>query len=163
VGGSIAHADAAAELPLCLTVLGGVVVARSASGRREIAAADFFAGHFTTTLAPDELVIETVWPVPADGWSFAFEELAQRHGDFALAMAACALRLESGRVAEMRVGVGAVVDRPTLLDVEPEGDVRSAVELLELHDNLHASAAYQRHLTAVLVERAIRRARANAS
>jgi carbon-monoxide dehydrogenase medium subunit len=163
VGGSIAHADAAAELPLCLTVLGGVVVARSASGRREIAAADFFAGHFTTTLAPDELVVETVWPVPADGWSFAFEELAQRHGDFALSMAACALRLESGRVAEMRVGVGAVVDRPTLLDVEPDGDVRSAVELLELHDNLHASAAYQRHLTAVLVERAIRRARANAS
>ncbi len=85
VGGSIAHADPSAELPLCLLVLGGSVV----TTRREIAADDFFRSHFTTALEPDELVVETVWP---EGGSVAFEEIAQRHGDFALSLAACSVR-----------------------------------------------------------------------
>lgn len=168
VGGSIAHADAAAELPLCLVVLGGSVVARSAFGERTVRADDFFLGHFTTALAADELVVETVWPKLGDGWGFAFEELAQRHGDYALSMAACVLRVEAGRVAEVRVGVGSVVDRPTLLDVRLAGEpltpalATEAVASLELFGNLHASAAYQRHLTGVLVERALVRAWGNA-
>jgi len=161
VGGSIAHADAAAELPLCLSVLGGTVVVRSAAGERRIPAEEFFVTHLTTRLAPDELVVETVWPSPGPGWVFAFEELAQRRGDFALSMAACALRVEDGRVAEARVGVGSVVDRPTLLDTELVGNV-PARELLrvvvEPFDTVHASAAYLRHLTGVLVERAVLRA-----
>ncbi|MDX6512546.1 MAG: aerobic carbon-monoxide dehydrogenase medium subunit, partial [Gaiellaceae bacterium] len=74
VGGSVAHADAAAELPLCLAVLGGSVVAASPRGRREIAADEFFLTHFTTALAPDELLVETLWPAAAPGWGFAFEE-----------------------------------------------------------------------------------------
>jgi carbon-monoxide dehydrogenase medium subunit len=156
VGGSIAHADAAAELPLCLAVLGGSVVVRSATGERELAAGDFFLGHFTTALAPDELLVETVWPVLGDGWGFAFEELAHRHGDYALSMAACALRVENGAVAEVRLGIGSVVDRPTLIDAP------DAVASLQLFDNLHASAAYQRHLTRVLVDRALLRARQSA-
>src|SRR5207248_295627 len=82
VCGSVAHADAAAELPLCLVLAGGAVVAASARGRREIAAADLFVGPYTTTLAPAALVVETRWP--ADGWSVAFEALAHRHGDCAL-------------------------------------------------------------------------------
>ena len=164
VGGSIAHADAAAELPLCLTVLGGAVVTRSARGERRIPADEFFVTHFTTRLVPDELVVETVWPV-LDGWSFAFEELAQRRGDFALSMAACALRVADGRVAEARVGVGSVVERPTLLETELVGRVpvpglvRVAVEPF---GTVHASAAYLRHLTGVLVERAVLRAWRNA-
>jgi len=166
IGGSIAHADAAAELPLCLTVLGGSVVARSVDGTREIGADEFFAGHFTTTLASDELVVETVWPVRGEGWGFAFEELAQRHGDYALSMAACALRAEDGRVAEARLGVGSVVDRPTRLDVELGGEapalVIDAVAALEVYGNLHASEAYQRQLTQVLAERALARAWRNA-
>src|SRR5262249_57291574 len=87
VGGSIAHADAAAELPLCLAVLGGSVVARSAVGEREIAAEDFFVTHFTTALAPDELVVDTVWPAPR-GWGFAVEELSPRPGEFGPGVAA---------------------------------------------------------------------------
>src|SRR5206468_6432264 len=71
VGGSIAHADAAAELPLCLAVLGGSVVARSTAGERAIGADEFFVTHFTTTLRPDELLVETVWPSLGDGWGFA--------------------------------------------------------------------------------------------
>jgi CO/xanthine dehydrogenase FAD-binding subunit len=165
VGGSIAHGDAAAELPLCLTVLGGTVVVRSAAGERRIPAEEFFVSHFTTRLAPDELVVETVWPVLDDGWSFAFEELAQRRGDFALSMAACALRVENGRVAEARVGVGSVVDRPTLLETDLVGSVPAPGFLqaaVEPFGSMHASAAYLRHLTVVLVERAVLRAWRNA-
>lgn len=68
VCGSIAHADPAAELPVCLVLLGGSVLARSARSQREISADDFFAGPFTTTLGPDELVVETHWPAPREGW-----------------------------------------------------------------------------------------------
>jgi aerobic carbon-monoxide dehydrogenase medium subunit len=168
VGGSIAHADAAAELPLCLAVLGGTVVARSARGERELTADEFFVSHFTTQLAPDEVVVETVWPSLGGGWGFAFEELAQKRGDFALSMAACALRVENGRVVEARVGVGSVVERPTLLETdlvgsEPTADLlRGAAEAVEPFGSIHASAAYLRHLTGVLVERAVLRAWRNA-
>jgi len=172
VGGSIAHADAAAELPLCLLVLGGKVVVRSAEGSREVDAGDFFVTHFTTVLAPDELVVATVWPALRDGWGFAFEELAQRRGDYGLSMAACALRVEDGRVVDARVGIGSVVERPTLLETELAGQVltaelardvgRGAADALQPFGSVHASAAYQRHLTGVLVERALQRAWRNA-
>lgn len=155
VGGSIAHADAAAELPLALSLLGGAVVAVSARGRREIAASDFFVTHFTTELAPDELVVETVWPSAAGGWGYAFEELAQRHGDFALCTVAVA-----SRGSELRVALGAVADRPTLIVVDPEAPGESAAAQVEPFGNLHASAAYLRNLVRVLVDRAVTRARA---
>lgn len=151
VCGSIAHADAAAELPLALTLLGGSVVAASPRGRREIPADEFFVTHFTTVLAPDELVVETVWP-RQEGWSYAFEEFAQRHGDFALCSAAAAARGD-----ELRVAVGAVVDRPTLLDVDPEQPGESAAAEVEPWGNMHASPEYQRHLVRVLVDRAVAR------
>ena len=121
--------------------------------------------HFTTQLAPDELVVETVWPTLGAGWGFAFEELAQRRGDFALAMAACALRVEDGLVAEARVGVGSVVERPTLLETDLVGGVPTPDVLgvaVEPFGTMHASAAYLRHLTRVLVERAVLRAWENA-
>jgi 2-furoyl-CoA dehydrogenase FAD binding subunit len=157
VCGSVAHADPAAELPLALTVLGGSVVAASVRGRREIAASAFFLTHFTTELEPDELVVETVWPRLPEGWGFAFEELAQRHGDFALCMVAAAARGD-----ELRIGVGSVVDRPTLLDVDPDDPGRSAAVQVEPFGNLHASPEYLRHLVQVLVDRAVARARARA-
>jgi 2-furoyl-CoA dehydrogenase FAD binding subunit len=150
VCGSVAHADAAAELPLCLLLVGGTVVAASARGRREIAASELFLGPYTTRLEPDELVVETRWPL--DGWIFAFEELAQRHGDYALCIAAAARRGE-----ELRVAVGAVTAVPTLVD--PDGAGESAAAQVEPWGNLHASAAYQRQLVRVLVDRAIERLR----
>jgi CO/xanthine dehydrogenase FAD-binding subunit len=141
VGGSIAHADPSAELPLVLTVLGGSVVT---SAGRTIAAADFFQGVFTTALAPDELIVETIWPTGGTG--FAFEELALRHGDFALAMAACAVR-----DGELRLGIGAVTDRPLLVE-------HADAEIDEPAATIHASAAYRRELTRVLARRAVERA-----
>ena len=154
VCGSIAHADAAAELPLALTLLGGSVVAASTRGRREIPAGDFFVTHFTTDLAPDELVVETVWPAADNDSGYAFEELSQRHGDFALCMAGATV---SG--SELRVAVGAVVDRPTVIDVDPEAPGESAAAQVEPFGNLHASAGYLRNLVRVLVDRAVARAR----
>jgi len=153
VCGSIVHADASAELPLALAVSRGSVVARSARGEREIAAADFFVTHFTTTLEPDELVVATEWPDTGPG--VAFEEFALRRGDYALGMAAAVVR--DGRLT---VGVGSVVDRPTLLDVDPEHPGASAAEQLDPTDTLHASGRYLRHLVAELVDRAVRAARA---
>jgi CO/xanthine dehydrogenase FAD-binding subunit len=155
VCGSIAHADAAAELPLALTLLGGAVAAVSARGRREIAASDFFVTHFTTQLEPDELVVETVWPADGDSWGFAFEELTQRHGDFALCMAGAA-----ARGSDLRVALGAVVDRPTLVEVDPDAPGESAAAQVESFGTLHASAEYLRNLVRVLVDRAVASARA---
>ena len=173
VGGSIAHADGGAELPVALVALGGTVVTHSRSGRRELPAQEFFVTHFTTALEPGELVIHTTWPGASSGWGYAFEELAQRHGDFALAIAACALRVEEGRVAEARLCLGAVTDRPTLVDVRLAGrpvdaeaareaaeSARAAVEPVA---TMHASTEYLRHLTGVLTERAVLRAGRNAA
>ena len=170
VGGSIAHADGAAELPLCLVVLDGAVVAASRGGRRVIAATDFFVTHFSTTLGQGELVVETRWPHAADGEASAFEELALRHGDFAQSMAAVVLRREAGRIVEARVGVGAVTERPTRLaeveallvgssGVEAAADAGAlAATLVDPPSTTHASASYLRALTGTLVARAVERA-----
>jgi len=167
VGGSIAHADGAAELPLCLVALGGTVVADGPGGRREIPADDFFVTHFLTTLAPGELVVETVWP-RAGGEASAFEEFALRHGDFAQSMACCVLtRDDDGAVVEARVAVGAVTDRPTRLaeveallvgsrGVDAAADAGAlAARLVDPPGTLHASDAYLRSLTGTLVHRAV--------
>ena len=168
VGGSIAHADGGAELPVALSALGGTVVVRSRSGEREVPAEEFFVTSFTTSLAPGELLTHTIWPAASSGWGYAFEELAQRRGDFALAIVACALRNEEGRIAEVRICLGAVTDRPTLVEVAIAGRpldaeaARTAAEAArtaaEPVGTMHASPAYLRHITGVLTERALVRA-----
>ena len=149
VGGSIAHADAAAELPLALTALGGSVVT---SAGRTIPAEEFFVTHFTTALEPGELLVETVWPAAVPGTRYAFEEFALRRGDFALCMAA-AVAAPDG----LRVALGSVVDRPTVIEVDPERPGESAAAQIEPWGTLHASADYQRQLVRVLVDRAVGR------
>ena len=158
VCGSIAHADAAAELPLALVAVEGSVVAASNRGQREIPADDFFLGPYTTSLEPDELVVETHWPEAARGTGTAFEELAQRGGDYALAMAAARVR-----AGELRVAVGSVVDRPTVLEVDPEHPGESAAAQIEPWGSIHASPGYLKALVRVLVDRAVVRAREMAS
>jgi CO/xanthine dehydrogenase FAD-binding subunit len=152
VCGSVAHADAAAELPLCLVLLDGAVRARSARGAREIAARDFFRTHFTTALEPGELVVESVWPLLDNGWGYSFCELAQRHGDYALCTAAAAAPPHGGK---LRVALGAVTDRPTLLEVDPDDPGRSAAAQVEPWATVHASPGYLRHLVRVLVDRVV--------
>jgi 2-furoyl-CoA dehydrogenase FAD binding subunit len=149
VGGSVAHADAAAELALALTALGGSVVT---SAGRALPAEEFFVTHFTTALEPGELLIETVWPTAAPTHRYAFEELAQRHGDFALCMAAAVAGPDG-----LRVTLGSVVDRPTVLAVDPERPGESAAEQVEPWGSLHASADYLRNLVRVLVDSVVER------
>jgi carbon-monoxide dehydrogenase medium subunit len=158
VGGTLAHADPSAELPLVLAALGGTVVAASTRGRREIPAEEFFVTHYTTALEPGELVVESFWPFVSNGSGFAFEELAQRAGDYALAMVAAVAHGD-----EIRVALGSVVDRPTLLDIDPERPGESAAAQVEPWGNIHASPAYLKQLVRVLVDRAVTRARERAA
>ncbi len=171
VGGSVAHADGAAEIPLCLAALGGTVVVEGQSGRREIAPADFFVTHYLTTLQPGELVVETTWPLPASGEGVAFEELSLRAGDYGLAMIAVALRRVEGVARDVRLWAGAVTDRPTPLPEVAQAVAGAALTTASAReagllaaaavdppDSIHASAAYLSHLTGTLVERALLRA-----
>jgi 2-furoyl-CoA dehydrogenase FAD binding subunit len=158
VCGSIAHADAAAELPLALLACGGSVVVASARGRRKIPAGELFLGPYTTALAPDELLVETLWPELGESEGFAVEELAQRGGDFALCAVAAHVRGD-----ELRVVVGAVTDRPTVVDVDPDRPGESAAAQVEPWGSIHASPRYLTQLVRVLVDRAVARAREQAA
>jgi carbon-monoxide dehydrogenase medium subunit len=158
VCGSIAHADAAAELPLALVACGGWAVVASTRGRREIPAEELFLGPYTTTLAPDELLVETVWPALGQGDGFAFDELAQRGGDYALCMAAAHVHGD-----EARVVVGSVVPAPTVLEVDPRRPGESAAEQVAPWGSIHASPEYLKNLVRVLVDRVVARARAQAA
>ena len=145
VGGSVAHADAAAELPLVLTALGGSVVT---SAGRTLPAEEFFVTHFTTALEPGELLVETVWPAAQPDRRYAFEEFALRHGDFALCMAAAVSGPDG-----LRIALGSVTDRPTLLALDPEHPGESAATQVEPWGSLHASADYLRSLVRTVVDR----------
>jgi 2-furoyl-CoA dehydrogenase FAD binding subunit len=171
VGGSIAHADTRAELPVALVALGGSAVVASTEGERVVAAQEFFVTHFTTALQPDELLVATIWPAAAPGWGYAFEEFASRHGDFALAMVACALKVTDGVVSEASLVAGAVHEVPLALDeavelvtgvvlderlIQEAGDAAAAA--VDPADELHASGAYRRHLVGQLAAGALTRA-----
>jgi aerobic carbon-monoxide dehydrogenase medium subunit len=175
VGGSIAHADAAAELPLLLQTLGGEVEVTGSAGARLVPAEKFFVSHLTSCLEPGEIVTEVRFPATGAGWGSGFAEVAPRHGDYAVCAVACALRVEGGVVAEARLGAGAVSDRPVRLAAaeaaltgsrcEPgalAAAVAEARRTVEPSDGMHASAEYRRHLTGVLSERSAQRAYAAA-
>lgn len=154
IGGSIAHADPAAELPAVLAVLGGKVTVRSLRGERDIAVGDLFTFHFTTSLEPDELLTEVWFPaVPPRGGS-AFLEVSRRHGDYALAGAACVVDNRSSRLAFTGVG-------PTPVLVESD-DPDAAVAAVSPADDIHATADYRRQLVRVLTARATAKARERA-
>ena len=168
VGGSVAHADGSAEIPLCLAALGGTIVIEGPGGRREVDADAFFVTHFMTTLAPGELVVETRWPQPDDGEGAAFEELALRAGDFALSMVAVVLRRVDGVARDVRIRIGSVTDHPTAFPAVEEAVEGSfvtaasareagavAASVVDPPGSIHASPAYLRHVTGALVERAL--------
>jgi CO/xanthine dehydrogenase FAD-binding subunit len=178
IGGSLSHADPAAELPMMALLLDAELHIASASGKRTIAARDFFMGALTVNLARDDIVTETVLPKlpPKTGWGF--EEVARRSGDFALAAAAATLTLSAGVVSQARIaltGVGATPVRAAEAEVLLVGQalepglidrvidaVRAAIEP---DTDLHASSNYRRHLGGVLAGRAVSAAwrRANES
>jgi CO/xanthine dehydrogenase FAD-binding subunit len=169
LGGSAAHADPSAEIPLCLVACDATVVLRSRRRERRVRARDFFIGALATARKPDELLVALDWPrAPADA-GHAFEEIAQRHGDFAIAAAACQVRLDAaGRVNKLAVALGGVEDRPIALDTDFIGGadatamartiaLRAAANVEPMEDHT-ASADYRRALAEVLVERVVLRA-----
>jgi carbon-monoxide dehydrogenase medium subunit/6-hydroxypseudooxynicotine dehydrogenase subunit alpha len=171
VGGSIAHADPTAELPLLACTFDAVIVVQSRAGRRELPAADFFRGTMTTALDPAELVVEIRFPAPPSGTVSAFEEFSERAGDFALAsVCVAAARDEAGVCTWIRVGLGAVASTPvrspaaeaaylgTRLDPAASADACAALaQEIRPRGGLHAPAEYRAELAAVLLRRAVAR------
>ncbi|HWO89576.1 MAG TPA: xanthine dehydrogenase family protein subunit M [Gemmatimonadales bacterium] len=172
LGGSLAHADPAAELPAVMVTLGAAFVVRSRSGERTVQAAEFFTGLFATALAPGELLVEVRVPVlsPRTGW--AFDEVARRHGDFALAGVAAAVTSSEGgvctsaRITLLSVGdgpmrasgaeqalIGRAADAKAIADAAEE-----AIRELEPPSDIHASGGYRKSLVRVLVKRVVERA-----
>jgi aerobic carbon-monoxide dehydrogenase medium subunit len=154
--GSIAHADPAAELPAVLLALDGEVKARSVDGTRTIVARDFFLGALETALRPTEWLEEASLPTRADGTGYAVEEFAYRHGDYAICGVVAAARA-SGEVTLVHFGVSPEAIRSELPDGRLE-TIREALAGVEMSDDLHATAAYRRHLAGVLGARAAARA-----
>lgn len=157
IGGSVAHADPAAELPAVVALHDGAIVARSIRGTRTIAATEFFTGWLTNALAPDELLTEVRLPQLPAGSGTAFLELSRRHGDFALV--GVAAMVASGEVRVTLAGVdGAPVVRRFDEDASDIG--REVAASLDPPSDLHATSDYRRRVAAVLVDRALEQARA---
>src|SRR5688572_29651350 len=114
--GSLVHADAAAEMPMVLRLLEGSVDVASVRGRRTIPAAELFAGPLESTLARDEIAVEAFFPALAAGAGVAFEEIARRHGDYALVGVAALVQLDGDEVTSARLGFVSVSDVPTVVD-----------------------------------------------
>ncbi len=159
IGGSIAYADPAAELPACLLALRGEIIARGPKGERSIAANDFFRGLFETALASGEMVTGIRVPAATADSRFGFAELARRHGDYALVGLAAAARANGKTLHDVRLaffGVGATAVRARAPErALAEGDVDGAVASLDLtpNDDIHASGAVRKHLAGVLLRR----------
>ena len=169
-GGSIAHADPSAELVAISVALEGNILLRSQSGEREVPAADFFLGMFTTQLEPEEILVETSFPTkpPRTGW--AIKEIARRPHDFALVGVAAVVplhaddRIQNSRIVFLSVGDGPVVAEKaaeTLRDQSPSPDLlraaaeTAAVEDIDPSNDIHASAEFRRHLAKVLTRQAL--------
>jgi CO/xanthine dehydrogenase FAD-binding subunit len=168
IGGSLSHADPAAELPMLALLLDATLHVVSASATRSIAASDFFVEAMTVDLAADEIVTEITLPKLPQHTGWGFEEVARRHGDFALAAAAAALTVSDGTIAQARIaltGVGPTALRATEAEALMVGEalgtslttrVIAAVRgAIEPETDLHASSDYRRHLAGVLAGRAV--------
>jgi carbon-monoxide dehydrogenase medium subunit len=170
-GGSLAHADPAAEWPMLALLLDAELRSARPSGARKIAARDFFVSVMTTALDPDEILTEVRLPgtPPHTGWGF--EELSRRHGDFAIAAVAALVTLDKGVCKEARISLGGVAGTPVRATAAEaalrgqrldEGVVRQAADRAkddaDPSGDVHGSADYRRHLITVLARRAITRA-----
>ncbi|MDQ2805457.1 MAG: xanthine dehydrogenase family protein subunit M [Chloroflexota bacterium] len=169
LGGSLAHNDPAAELPALMVALEAQLCAQSPAGERWIAAADFFQGLFTTALEPHELLTAIRIPAPPPRTGMAFAEVARRHGDYAMAGAAAVVTLAAdGTVAAARLIYLAIGDGPVpapsitaaLHGATPTAEATAAAAAavdadLDPPTDIHATAAYRRHLTRVLARQTL--------
>jgi len=177
LGGSIAHADPAAEYPAVALTLDATMEVESLQGRRTIAADGFFDGLWSTTMEPHEILVGVSFPIWSGRTGFGVEEFARRHGDFAIAGACVALELGGDeRLARCAIGLfglGSTPERARLAETELTGRAAAEIDAREVGrlamsgleavpDDLHGSAAYRRRVGAAMVERAWRDAVAEA-
>jgi len=175
IGGSLAHADPAAELPAVARALDAEFVVRSQSGERVIPAADWFEGYLTTSRRPDELLVEVRFPAAGRGTGISFQEVARRHGDFAVAGLAASLTLSDGAISDARLAFAGISDVPVratdaeelLVGERPSPELFDEAARLATRDidppaDLHGSSDYRRKVAAALVRRGLRAAADNA-
>jgi CO/xanthine dehydrogenase FAD-binding subunit len=166
IGGSLSHADPAAELPMLAVFYGATIKVQGTSGRRDIPAEDFFVSALTNCLDPDEIVFEIDFPVLTSHAGWAFEEVARRFGDFALASIAVSLEILDSRIVDARVAVMGVADTPRRLReaedaLRGEGEPKTAAKFGKIvracvspESDIHVSAEYRKNLIGALAERA---------
>jgi carbon-monoxide dehydrogenase medium subunit len=175
IGGSLAHADPAAELPAVARALDAEFVVRGPSGMRVIPAAQWFDGYLTTSRRPDELLTEVRFPAAGPGTGVSFEEVARRHGDFAIVGLATSLVFSGGAISEARLAFAGVSDVPVraaaaedlLAGERPSAELfdeaaRRATEDLDPPADLHGSSDYRKTVAAAVVRRGLRAAADNA-
>jgi carbon-monoxide dehydrogenase medium subunit len=175
IGGSLCHNDPASEMSLVVNLLGAILIARSASGERAIAADQFFKGNFETALDASELLAEIRVPIPAKGHGWSFQEVSQRKGDYALVAAGAMLAIDGGVCRQVRLGfrnVGETTFRMPAIEARIEGQAPSpalfsaagtaAMNAVDPPSDLHADETYRRDLVKVLTERVLATAVARA-
>lgn len=165
LGGSLAHSDPSAELPLVMTALGAEYTLTNGTSERTMSADEFHVSYFTSALADDELLASVRVPVLGPGWGWGFAEVARRKGDFALASAAALARVADGRVVEARLALGGVHERPMRFGAvesaisgatADELDARvGPIEGLAPVSDTSASSEHRAHLARVLAVRAL--------
>jgi carbon-monoxide dehydrogenase medium subunit len=170
IGGSLAHADHTSEIACCALATGAQVVARGRNGDRTVPARDLFAGYWSTTLDPAEIITDVLIPVtrPRQGWSF--QEMVRRTSDFAIVAVAAIINLaeRSGVIASATIALAGVADRvvladPQLLTGDADEMASRIADSLDPPDDVHASGAYRRRVAKVLTARALREASARAA
>lgn len=175
IGGSLAHADPAAELPAVARALDAEFVVRGPSGDRVIPAAEWFEGFLTTSRRPDELLVEVRFPAAPPGTGISFQEVARRHGDFAIVGLAASLTLSGGAISDARLAFAGMSDVPVraaaaedlLVGERPSTELfdeaaRRATDDLDPPADLHGSSDYRKTVAAAIVRRGLRAAADNA-
>jgi aerobic carbon-monoxide dehydrogenase medium subunit len=167
VGGSLAHADPASELPAVVLALDAVIEATGSSGTRRLAAEDFFVSTWETTLADDEILSAVEFPVWTGRCGWAVEEISRRHGDFALVGTTVGVQLTNGAVTRAGIALFGVAGTPVrareaeaalLAGADAAEAGRVAANELRPSDDIHASGSYRKQVAAVVVRRAILKA-----
>jgi aerobic carbon-monoxide dehydrogenase medium subunit len=171
VGGSLAHADPAAELPAVARALDAEFLVRGPSGDRIIPAAEWFEGYLTTSRQPDELLVEVRFPTAEPGTGVSFQEVARRHGDFAIVGLAASLVLAGGAISDARLAFSGLSDVPVraaaaedlLVGQRPSAELfdeaaRRATADVDPPDDLYGSSDYRKTVAAALVRRGLRAA-----
>jgi len=175
VGGSLAHADPAAELPAVARALDAEFVVRGPSGERAVPAAEWFEGYLTTSRRPDELLVEVRFPAAGRGTGISFQEVARRHGDFAVVGLAASLTLAEGAITDARLAFAGLSDVPVraahaedlLVGERPSAELfdeaaSRATDDMDPPADLHGSSDYRKKVAAALVRRGLRAAADNA-